>query len=190
MNKIESKIYPHLYPKPIVLIGALVEGKPNFFTMADLTTSGYQKSRIILSSGKIHHTNEGIIKNKTFSVNIPSVSHIEKTDYCGMVSGAKEDKSRVFEVFYGNQIDTAPLIIEFPINHACKLVKTIDFGDTHYIFIGEIIETYVTEECLGKRKVDIENLAPISYCTVDNQYRGLGAVIGRGYNVGRSLKTS
>ena len=30
-----------------------------------------------------HHTNKGIEENKAFSINIPDVSLVEKTDYCG-----------------------------------------------------------------------------------------------------------
>jgi flavin reductase (DIM6/NTAB) family NADH-FMN oxidoreductase RutF len=32
----------------------------------------------------------------------------------------------------------APMIGEVPITHACKLVKNLNFGETHYLFIGEL----------------------------------------------------
>ena len=188
MNKSEVKIYPHLYPKPIALIGAVVNEKPNFLTIGDVMTSGYQKPRFIISSGKNHYTNKGIIDNKAFSVNIPSTNDLIKTDYCGLVSGLKEDKSEIFEVYYGNKVKSAPLIREFPINHACILIKTIDFGDTHYLFIGEIMETYINDSCLDKKKLNIEKLSPISYCSSDNDYRRIGEIIGKGYREGKSFE--
>jgi flavin reductase (DIM6/NTAB) family NADH-FMN oxidoreductase RutF len=183
-------MYPHLYPKPVALIGSLAEGKPNFLTMSDIMTSGYQIPRFILSSGKNHHTNKGIIKNEAFSVNVPSTSHLKETDFCGIYTGKKEDKSKIFEIFYGNKIKTAPFIKKFPINHACKLVKTIDFGDTHYIFVGEIIETYVHDDYLVDDKVNVDKLEPISYCKIDRQYRTLGERIGQAYKVGRLFKAT
>ena len=63
--------------------------------------------------GNHHYTSEGIAETRTFSVNIPSSALLEKTDYCGLVSGRKTDKSGVFDVFYGS-LETAPMIRECP----------------------------------------------------------------------------
>jgi len=38
-------------------------------------------------------------KNRAFSVNIPPESLVVETDYVGIVSGKKTDKSNVFEIF-------------------------------------------------------------------------------------------
>ncbi len=80
MKQIRS--IPYLMPKPVALIGALIDNKPNFFTVADLCTTAYK--RFVISSGKSHHTNKGILENETFSVNIPSNEMMEKTDYYGI----------------------------------------------------------------------------------------------------------
>jgi flavin reductase (DIM6/NTAB) family NADH-FMN oxidoreductase RutF len=63
MDKIRVKPYPFLYPKPVIIIGALVEGKPNFFTVADITSIGYKPPRIIVISAKVHYTNQSIMEN-------------------------------------------------------------------------------------------------------------------------------
>ncbi len=186
MTKKKIKKYPYLLPKSVVLIGALVDGKPNFITIADVSTTGYQIPRFVISSGKYHYTNKGIIENKSFSVNIPSVNMVAKTDYCGIKSGNKIDKSEVFEVFYGEALKTAPLIKEAPINHVCKLVKTVDFGDTHYLFIGEIKETYVDEGCLTNKLPDITKVQPFTYYN-DNFYRKVGDSVAQAYKVGKNL---
>ena len=96
---------------------------------------------------------------------------VEACDYCGIKSGKKVDKSKVFEVFYG-ELKTAPMIKQAPITHACKLVKNIDFGDTHYIFIGEIVESFTNEECFTKNIPDIEKVKPYTWY-YDNKYYGL-----------------
>lgn len=183
MKKIRTT--PYLMPKPVALIGALVEGKPNFFTVADLCTTAYK--RFVISSGKSHYTNKGILENEAFSVNIPSNHMIEKTDYCGIKSGNKINKSNLFDVFYGDILKKVPMIKGAPITHACKLVKTVDFGDTHFLFIGEVMETYGYEAYLKDNIPSLEEIKPFIWYS-DNYYRNIGEKIGQAYNIGRNIK--
>lgn len=178
---------PYLLPKPVAIVGALVDGKPNFLTIADISTTGYKIPRFVVSSGKPHYTNKGIIENKAFSVNIPSENMVAAVDYCGMKSGYNEDKSTVFEVFYGKELNSAPMITEAPITHACRLVKTLDFGDTHYLFIGEILETFVNDEILTNRIPDIKKVLPFSFHS-DNHYWSVGNNFAQAYNIGKKYK--
>jgi flavin reductase (DIM6/NTAB) family NADH-FMN oxidoreductase RutF len=105
-----------LYPTPTTIVGAMVEGKPNFITIAHIGIVNHAKPYLIsLSMGKAHYTNTGIKKNKVFSVNIPSEDLVIATDYVGLVSGKKTDKSGVFEIFYGD-LKKAPMITACPIN--------------------------------------------------------------------------
>jgi flavin reductase (DIM6/NTAB) family NADH-FMN oxidoreductase RutF len=184
MVKIKVKVYPYLIPKPVVLIGAMVDDKPNFFTVADVSTTGYQIPRFVVSSGKGHHSNKGIIEHECFSVNIPSVDIVKETDYCGIKSGRRIDKSEIFEVYYGEELKNAPMIKEAPISHACKLVNTVDFGDSHYLFIGEIKETYVNDECLTGNLPDINKVRPFTFY-YDNFYWKVGESFAQAYKVGK-----
>ncbi|MFX1388462.1 MAG: flavin reductase family protein [Promethearchaeota archaeon] len=184
---IRIKSSPYLIPKPVALIGALVDNKPNFFTVADICTSGYNPPRFIISSGKTHYTNKGIIENKAFSVNIPSHKLIVETDYCGIISGKKINKGNIFEVFYGEEIKTLPMIKKAPITHACKLVKIIDFKETHYLFIGEIVESYVAEDCLKGSIPNIEKVSPFTWF-YDNYYRKVGEILGKAYKIGKEFQ--
>ena len=88
-------------PMPVVLVGTQVMGKDNFMTVGWCARANANPPMIACGIGNHHYTPKGIMENKTFSVNIPSSDLIEKTDYCGIVSGEKTDKSKVFEVFYG-----------------------------------------------------------------------------------------
>ncbi len=185
MKKINR--FPFLLPKPVAIVGALVNGKPNFLTIADITTTGYQIPRFVVSSGKGHYTNQGIIENSCFSVNIPSEEMVALTDYFGIVSGHRVDKSEDVEVFYGEELKAAPMMKSASITHACRLVQIVDFGDTHYLFIGEIVETYVNDEYLSERAPDIEKIKPFTYY-YDNYYRTTGEKLAPAFNVGKSLK--
>jgi flavin reductase (DIM6/NTAB) family NADH-FMN oxidoreductase RutF len=159
-----------LYPKPTTLIGANVNGKPNYIAIAHngIMTHG----SVSLSMNKRHYTNSGIKENKTFSVNIPSVELVKKVDYCGIVSGSHTDKARLFTTFYG-VLEAAPMIEECPINMECKLVQTLDFP-THDVFIGEIVETYCDEQCMTEGVVDFSKVQPILFIMNERNYWKLG----------------
>lgn len=177
---------PFMYPKPAILVGSLVNGKPNFMTIANCGIAAYDPPVISVSSFKAHYTNIGIKKEKTFSVNIPSVSMASVTDYCGLYSGRKVDKSQLFEVFYG-QLKTAPMITISPVAMECKLVRTVNFPE-EFLFLGEIISIYVDDKCLTDGKPDIKKVDPLIYSTSDKSYYRLGEFIGKAYNIGQKLE--
>jgi flavin reductase (DIM6/NTAB) family NADH-FMN oxidoreductase RutF len=59
------------------------------------------------------------------STNVPSVDMVEVTDYTGLMSGKRADKSGLFEVFYGG-LKSAPMITGCPIAIECKVSRTVD----------------------------------------------------------------
>ena len=91
----------YVYPMPVTLVGAQVEGKANFMAVGWVSRVNANPPYIGISINKNHYTTKGILENGSFSVNFPSADMVKKTDYCGIVSGRKEDKSKLFEVFYG-----------------------------------------------------------------------------------------
>ncbi|MGE5533249.1 MAG: flavin reductase family protein, partial [Bacillota bacterium] len=127
-----------LYPMPTVLVGAIVNGKPNFITIAHVGIMDLES--VSLGMNKRHYTNHGIKAAKTFSINIPSKTMVKETDYCGLVSGKEQSKSDIFKTFYGT-LKTATMIEQCSVNMECELIKTVDFPN-HDIFIGKITNTY------------------------------------------------
>ena len=109
------------------------------------------------------------------------------TDYVGIHSGEKVDKSAVFDVFYG-ELGTAPMISEAPVNHECKLIKMVDLSINHDIFIGEVVQTYVKEECLTNEVPDIHKIDPIIYATKLQTYVKVGETIGKAWSIGKNFK--
>ena len=161
------------YPMPTVLVGATVNGKPNFITIAHTGILNNRIPRYVsIGMGKPHYTNQGIRENKTFSLNIPSENLVVETDYVGIYSGDKHDKSALFKVFYG-QLETAPMIAECSVNAECKLHDVYD-TPTHDVFIGEIVETYADDSVLADGSIDIAKLRPLLFDMASKKYWGLG----------------
>jgi len=172
-----------LYPMPTTLVGVNVDGKANFITIAHVGIMGMKIISVCLN--KEHYSNAGIIENKTFSVNMPSIRMVKEIDYCGLVSGKNVNKAALFDVFYG-KVKTAPMIESCPINMECMLVKKIDFT-SHEIFIGEIVETYCDDDVVTNGKVDVSKVNPILFVMNDKGYWKLGKRFADAWNVGKDL---
>jgi flavin reductase (DIM6/NTAB) family NADH-FMN oxidoreductase RutF len=172
-----------LYPMPAVLVGAQVNGKPNFMTAAWCGIAAATPPAISVAIRPERFTFEGISANNTFSINIPSAGMAEKVDYCGIYSGRKVDKTQMFQVAYG-KLDTAPLIQECPLNLECNVIHSVDIG-SHVLFIGKIMETYIDADCMTDEKADPAKIDPLMYITGARQYQRLGDVVGRAWDIGK-----
>lgn len=176
-----------LYPMPVTIAGALVDGKINFINIAHVGILNAGAPHFItLGMGKIHHTNAGIIENKTFSVNILSQDQMVEMDYVGMVSGSKTDKSGVFKTFFGD-LKTAPIIENCPLSMECRLHDTYRLK-THDVFIGEIVATYVDDAVITDGNVDLSKVQPLLFDMSSRKYWSLGQAIGNCWSVGRQYK--
>jgi flavin reductase (DIM6/NTAB) family NADH-FMN oxidoreductase RutF len=186
MNKIKiDNGAAFLYPMPVVLAGAVVENKVNFMAIGWISRVNIKPPLIAITSGP-HYTNAGIEANKAFSINIPDVSLIEKTDYCGLVSGNRADKSQIFDVFYG-ELEKAPLIRECPVCIACTLYEAVKLP-THMLYIGEIKEVFTEEKYMTDSKLDIKKINPFTLTMPDNNYWSVGENLGKAWHIGKNLK--
>ena len=189
MKKVKMGVKPLIYAVPIILLGADVDGKPNYNTLGNFGSMSISPVVIYVSSAKRNYTNKGILQNQSFSVNIPSVELVEATDYCGIVSGWRVDKSEVFESFYG-KLGTAPMVMECPVNLECKLVKNFDVHPCE-VFVGEVVETYVGEQYLpsldSHKLPDIGKINPI-ILSPDYKYWKIGESFAEAYSVGKNYR--
>jgi flavin reductase (DIM6/NTAB) family NADH-FMN oxidoreductase RutF len=173
-------------PMPVVLVGAQVNGKANFMAVGWCTRANANPPMIVCGIGNHHHTAKGIAATKTFSVNIPSSDLLEKTDYCGLVSGQSTDKSQVFDVFYGS-LTTAPMIRECPVSLECRLVQTVPLP-TNSLYIGEIAGAYADGRVIRDHKPDFPEIDPLFLTMPDNRYWTLGKYAGDAWTAGKTLK--
>ena len=164
----KTKLGPQtlLYPMPAVLVGSVVDGKPNFMTAAWCGIACMKPPALSVAINHTRHALKGIQEEKAFSINVPSTELVKEVDFCGIYSGKNKDKSGMFEVFYGD-LQTAPLIRECPINLECKMTHSLDLG-SHSLVVGEIIETHIDEDCLKDGKPDPQKMIPLSFYPVFN----------------------
>ena len=57
-----------LYPTPLVVVGTMVNGKPNWVLVGHLGIMGHD--HVMVSLAKPHYTNQGIKETKALSINI------------------------------------------------------------------------------------------------------------------------
>lgn len=164
-----------LYPKPLTVVGAEVNGKVNWLVVGHTGIIGH--NRIILSMSDKHYTNKGIHQTGRLSINLVSREMLPKADYAGSVSGADTDKSTLFAYHIGE--NGAPLIDESPLSMECKVVdefKTDGFDN----FICEVAATYVAKDMLNEDgRPDYTRLKPVLFEFPTYSYLATGEVIGR-----------
>ena len=168
-----------LYPKPMTVIGAEVDGKVNWLVVGHTGIIGHD--RVLVSMSKNHYTNQGIRKSKKLSVNLVSREMLPKADYVGSVSGASVDKSEVFEYHWGE--NGTPVIDASPLTMECDVVdvyETVGFDN----FICSIANTYAAPDVLGKDgKLDYTRLKPVLFEFPTYSYLATGEIIGKCLNL-------
>lgn len=146
------------YPMPVVLVGAVVNGKPNFMAVAWFSKVNSDPPMMMVALGKRQYTGEGIVENRCFSVNIPGEDMVSETDYCGIVSGRVEDKARLFDVFYGGSV-RAPMIRGCPVNYELRLADTVEMPGTN-LFIGEVRSRHLDHGPASPGGPDVDHAEP------------------------------
>ncbi|MGM9796229.1 MAG: flavin reductase [Parabacteroides sp.] len=168
-----------LYPKPMTVVGAEVNGKVNWLVVGHTGIIGHD--RILVSMSKSHYTNQGIKESKKLSINLVSREMLPKADYVGSVSGAEVDKSGVFAYHWGE--NGSPVIDASPLTMECNVVdiyETEGFDN----FICSIANTYAAPEVLDSEgKLDYTQLKPVLFEFPTYTYLATGEVIGKCRNL-------
>lgn len=171
---------------PVVVVGAKVRGKVNFCTIAWATMIDDEPPKMAVVMGKDRRTKDGILENKTFSINLPDADAAAATDHCGTVSGYEEDKSNVFDVFFGKTL-TAPMARECPVNVELTLDEMIERDGTD-IVIGEVEEVYVDEDRMTAGRPDMDKLQLLMYLSSGAIYFTKGRSVAEAFKVGKDFR--
>ena len=170
-----------LYPTPLVVVGTMVNGKPNYVLVGHVGIIGHD--RIMVSLAKPHYTNQGIKETRALTINIVDEAMLEKADRAGCVSGNKTDKSEMFA--FHTEGAGAPLIDEAPVVMDC-VVDDIYETEGFESFICKIDGVYAEENVLNDTgKIDYHALKPVLFEMPTYEYLRTGDVIGKCMNVSK-----
>ena len=111
-----------LNPMPIVVVGAMVDGKPNWTEVAHSGIVGMD--RIMVSMVKAHHTNKGIRETGKVSVCLVDEGMLREADIAGVLTGNKDDKSGIMPWHPGTS--GAPIPDRAPVVMECEVYQNVD----------------------------------------------------------------
>lgn len=186
MDKIVIEKDLFCLPWTQTILGTHLEGKVNFMALDWLTRANYKPPMLGICVNKHNASHAAILDTGEFSVNVPTTDMVEVTDYTGLVSGKRTDKSGLFEIFYG-ELKAAPMITACPITIECRVLKTVDLP-TNSFFIGEIINIFTEDRFLTEGKPDVKKINPFLLTMPDNRYWSVGENIGKAWNAGKALR--
>ena len=188
-----------LYPMPLVVVGTMVNGKPNWVLVGHLGIMGHD--HVMVSLAKPHYTNQGIKETKALSINIvdeallpladkallplADKALLPLADKAGCVSGTKEDKSQLFAYTVGESgapmIDSAPVVMECQVE---DVYETPGFES----FICTIQNTFAEESVLNEQgKLNYHTLKPVLFEMPTYEYLKSGDVLARCMSFGKAL---
>lgn len=177
---------PFVLPMPTVLVGALVEGRPNFMPAAFVGIANYKPAVVACGLNPEHHTCRGLVEQGAFSLNLPSPELVEATDWCGLHSGKRTDKSDIFETFTG-ELPGAPMITACRLSAECKLLSEVPFGvDT--VYFGEVVAVHADEEVLEGDAPVWPRVDPLLFTFPDKGYWRLGDYVAKAWSVGKGYR--
>lgn len=190
MNKLDFKGSVMLNPTPVVLVTSRNKSnKLNIFTVGWVSTVCTREPIIAMGIRPERLSYEYIKESGECVINLPTKDMVEIVDYCGVVSGKKEDKIKHFnlKLHEGVSIST-PSLENSPVALECK-VKSITPLGTHDLFLLEVLNVKVDENLLDSNNKICFNKANL-ICYNHGEYYGLSSKpLGSfGYSVSKKKK--
>ena len=176
-----------LYPVPAVLVSCRdKEGNDNLLTIAWAGTICSDPAMVSISIRKSRHSYNMIKESGEFVINLTTRATTFATDYCGVKSGAKEDKWATSKLTKGEaEVVNAPIVVESPVNIECKVKDILELG-SHDMFVAEVLCVTVDDKYMdekGRFNLGAADLIAYSH----GEYFALGEKLGSfGYSVKKS----
>lgn len=162
------------YPSPAIVVGALVDGKPDFTPVAHTGIVAHDAA--LVSLNKSHYINRGIKQNRALSVNVVDESWLEKAAVAGGVSGRNADKSTLFGYTLGG--NGAPIIDEAKLSMECAVEDIYEMGAFEN-FIVKVVNTFAEESILTDGgKPDYQKFKPVLFEMPNYTFLKTGETLG------------
>jgi len=177
-------------PAPVWVVGTYGEnGDPNIMTAAWGGICCTTPPCVAISLQKIRASYTNILKNKAFTISIPSHEHVVEVDYVGIDSGKNIDKFAVTKLTpVRSEVVNAPYVGEFPLVLECKLLHIVEIG-LHVQFIGEIIDVKAEESVLGENGLPTaDKVNPFLFSPTEHKYYSIGEFLEKSHSIGLKLR--
>ena len=163
-----------LYPCPVIVAGAMVDGKPTWTLVAHAGTVAH--SHLMVSLVQAHYINKGIRESGKLSVNVVDASWLKQADRMGTISGNKVDKSAMFHWTPGE--NGAPLIDDAKVSIECEVDGNYELEHFDH-FICKILATYADDTVLNEKgKIDYHTFKPVLFEFPTYEYFVTGDKVG------------
>jgi len=171
---------------PLVLVGATVDGKPNFMPAAFLGVVNFKPAVMACGLNPSHYTCQGIEESGCFSINVVPPELVEVTDYCGLKSGKKIDKGALFDLFYGDPAGP-PMIQQCRMTAECRLLPERATFAVDTVYFGEVTAVHVDEDALKGDHPVWPAIDPLIFTFPDRGYWRLGSHVAEAWSVGKGF---
>ncbi len=133
-----------IHPMHTVLVSCVGKtGKPNIITLAWAMPTSINPPLVAISIAPKRYSHALIEETKEFVVNIPTMSILDATLFCGRKSGKEHDKFEEAKLTPLPSKKVKPPIIKECVAHLeCKLHSQHTTGD-HTLFVGQAVAAYV-----------------------------------------------
>ncbi len=172
-----------VYPVPAVLVTCKDGDRENVFTVAWTGTICTDPAMTYISVRKERYSYDLIKKSKVFCINLTTEELAYATDYCGVKTGAKENKFKALnlETERASKIDV-PIISKSPVVIECEVEEIKELG-SHDMFIAKVVAVDVDEKYIDETgRFDMQRCNLMAYS--HGHYYELGKQIGKfGFSV-------
>ena len=188
MEKIKWRGGTLLAPVPAVLVTCSDGERKNVFTVAWTGIINSEPPKTYISVRPSRHSYDIIKKGGVFAINLTSRSLVRAADWCGVCTGAKNDKFAKCSLAHepAKEID-CPILSDSPVVLECRVTEVVPLG-THDMFLADIVAVDVNEDLVDESgKLHLEKADLVAYAHGD--YYELGKRIGHfGFSVAKKKK--
>lgn len=176
-----------LAPVPPALVSCGTLEHPNVLTVAWTGIVNSDPAMTYVSIRPSRYSHDIIKESGEFVINLTSKAMVWACDYCGVRTGAKEDKIKNsgLTVMAASKV-SAPIIAKSPLALECKVKQIISMG-SHDMFLAEIVAVDVDEQYVnrdGRLRLDKAELVAYAH----GAYYELGKQLGTfGFSVSKKL---
>lgn len=172
-------------PVPAVMVSCGDMKNPNVFTVAWTGIVNTKPPMTYISVRPERHSYNMLKKGGCFVINLTTKELTQTADFCGVVSGSKNDKAEKCGFTYEESFKvSAPSIQESPVSIECKVKDIIKLG-SHDMFLAEILTISVDDSIINRNgKIMMEKADLITY--LHGEYFELGKNLGKfGFSVNK-----